>query len=1065
MAEPLEQVIKITGRTEEYERAIKKTEELTEKISEKIQKGNAVSAGSVAPLIQQHELLRREIVRVSGAIENAAPELQREYAALTAKVRDTVGITKELSQVVHQQTAGFAGWGSLIEQNAGRFGEMGKGIGALAGNVGLLGLVVGELNSKWEHTKEAVQEALGAEMKFYQDVYNQQKEKLRESDRNDRQRLGDFAVNSWAYLTGDLANVAKQADPRGNVAHTQLQYPLRPSDSQLLQSSAITDERLRKEKLAEEQKAEAAAKVAEGIQKQTIARQADLDLLRTANPFEQAEIAYLRDLKLASFEASKGLAAIAKEKAGLERQGSIDKAFGALPHDILGGMMDRAPGVIDEGVDARARMNFELDVAEQRGKVQEEHDAHSRELDAQFQEQQLEKWRNAHEQFTHDISDAFTDLALTGGENFGRMAAQHFGALTTKGFDQIFAGIFGTAGDPTKKIGTDASGNAIFQDPKVLYGRDGKTPVSPSLAKAGQAVYDYGAIAVGGYQSGKAADGNRTGATISGAASGFASGGIYGAIAGAIVGFISSAIGEQQRQSEYKFGLAKIDQNGGAHLFQTKNMEPAEVKEIEQRIQDKYDSIRNAYAKIFISAHENILDNLKIIDGKFQDNASANFMKHLDQWINGGLGDAIAGQVKGGLEKIFSTVGVGADRFDELWKKFDNLDPAKAAALFGELYEGMSKIQDAGKFFDRKNPLGANTSYFSNYADEQKKENRSTAQVMTQDYFAPILDVAKGINQLVGEEQVHAITQIAQLQEQAKNAQIAAISEIIRISQAATERKNANLENYDVLSIQHGKGTDDEKRKREADYYKTKVDEELRKVDSSKTAAEADQHSQKAQDYINKILGLGYDINEKTGNEWLQWARDATNKVDGVLSKQLDDLGTDISNANAKFWTDFNTIYDPFKQALAKVGGDLGGGDRTSGGGTGGFGGKVNDATVIVGNFGTALDAATTRLGSFAVGGNVAAHSASYTNVVNLHEWSQSSSRKVAATPPPSSSSVDLSEVRNLLIELVSRGDLQNQLLDIIAGNTTNITPTLAAALQAARSRNFAAATVSSREY
>jgi len=1054
MANPFEQVIKITGSTEEYERAVKRTTELTEKLSDKIKKGNAVSAGSVAPIIQQHELLRREIVRVSGSIENASPQMRAQYDAITAKVRSAVSETRSLTKVVQQQTGDFHSWGQIIEANSGRFGALGSSVVAVSKNLGLLAVafkVTGEAaKTAFDHAQDAVApdgdagawDMLTGWARKQNDI---RKKGLRQANR----QVGDTIY--------DLFAGAPDPDFAKSVKSAQIQYPLRPTDDQLLQASAVTSERLRKEAEAEKQKAEAALKSAEALEKLTIAKRAELELLKASDPFQEAEIKYLHDLKLAGFEATEELRKMARAKAEVIRAGSIDKAFGDLSHDILGTMMDRSKGVARPGdedpavrEEIRLRHDSALATAYAIGEIED-----------RALEERIQKWSSAQQQISYDFADIFTDLAVTGGENFGRMAAQRFGQLTQKGFETLFASLFQPKQGKDGQFYLPGSSKGYATEEDALKASEGR------IGKA-QAAVDIASVGVGAYGSARAGEGSRTGSLVSGAISGaaaFPAMPVVGAIVGAIAGAIGGYLGEQQRQSEYKYGVPSIDKGGQAHFTGYKNIDLLERTEILTRIQDKYDSIRNAYAKIFISADESILDDLKAIDGRFQKEGSANFLKHLDQWINGGLGREVAFQVKGGLEQIFSTVGVGADRFNELWKKFGSLDPAKAAALFGELYSGMKMIQDAGKFFDRKGPTGLNTSYFGNMIDERKKMNRSVADVMEDEHFTPILKVARGISELVGEEQIHAITEIARLQEQAKNAQIAAIQEIIRISDAATERKKSALENYDILGIQHGQGTDDEKRKREADYYKAKVDEELRKVDTSKTAAEADLHSQRAQDYINKILGLGYDINEKTGEEWRQWAIDATNKVDAVLMKQLDDLGIEISNANAEFWLKFNEIYGPFKEALEKAGDDIG--ENFDPGKFDPEIGEIKEkfelATVYVGQFSTAITDATTRLANLGRGNTEAGQSAGYSNVVSLHDWSQA-----REMPVPS----DSNRVRSGLDDVESRleliADLLAEILDHTAAtsdNTSGMRERIAAVMATARSRSFAAATAASREF
>lgn len=294
--------------------------------------------------------------------------------------------------------------------------------------------------------------------------------------------------------------------------------------------------------------------------------------------------------------------------------------------------------------------------------------------------------------FSTELTDALADVAQTGGKNLGQIAGDTFSSLVNAGaslaMQQLMKGVVGMFGDT---ITETADGKYVVEGIDKPFD-DFSSAVGHT--KGGRAL--QGGVAIGGaifngYQQGQAGEGGRTAGAISGAAAGASVGGPYAAVfavVGAIAGYLGAVVGEQQRQSEYKYGIPGIDEKGTAYFGYGQNMQQAEMDKARAAAQDTYDTIRNAYARVFVTLGA-LMPEIGKIDGKFQENPSGKYLKHLDEWLTGTLPREIASRVESALVSTLEGAGMASARVKEYMDAAKAMDPAKAATFWQTMATGI----------------------------------------------------------------------------------------------------------------------------------------------------------------------------------------------------------------------------------------------------------------------------------------------------------------------------------------------------------------------------------------
>lgn len=282
------------------------------------------------------------------------------------------------------------------------------------------------------------------------------------------------------------------------------------------------------------------------------------------------------------------------------------------------------------------------------------------------------------------ISRGIIDAATNAGKTLGEIAGQTFADFVSIGaekmVEKLAVGVAGMFGD---KITQSADGKWHVEGSSQTFDSAADAAATTRGGRLASGATAVAAAGYNGYQMGQTGEGGRTAAALGGALAGSAFG-PWGAVIGAVVGYIGAVLGEKERQQDYKFGVPYVDARGQAHMWREKNMTDAEVQKAVAAAQETYNTIRNAYVKVFL-ALGSIMPEIGKIDGQFQDNPSSKYLKHLDEWLTQTLPREIAERVEGALRDSFTSYGMATAQFNRYLRDAYNLDPAKAAQFWADM--------------------------------------------------------------------------------------------------------------------------------------------------------------------------------------------------------------------------------------------------------------------------------------------------------------------------------------------------------------------------------------------
>jgi hypothetical protein len=296
--------------------------------------------------------------------------------------------------------------------------------------------------------------------------------------------------------------------------------------------------------------------------------------------------------------------------------------------------------------------------------------------------------------FRGPLTNAFTAMAQGGAKAFMESMQQNFDTMVSDGAEKFsgkLANWITSLGGATQ----DAQGNWV--NAKGNPASAEQIEKSQRYGRYAQQGMGFMQIGLGAYQNAKA---GYNGSITQGAISGGMAGMMYSwpaAIAAAIVGAVSAAVSKADTRANYKFIAPRI-KNGEADLFSSKNINPAEQEAMIARIQETFDKFWSGYMKLAtrlgpgnFTSQENQLNRTYWI----QPEASANMLKHFEEWLAGTLPDEIAKTFKEPIGTVFQSLGMTADKFNEIWDQFDRMEPTKALEmlnLVADTLENFNKV-------------------------------------------------------------------------------------------------------------------------------------------------------------------------------------------------------------------------------------------------------------------------------------------------------------------------------------------------------------------------------------
>lgn len=518
--------------------------------------------------------------------------------------------------------------------------------------------------------------------------------------------------------------------------------------------------------------------------------------------------------------------------------------------------------------------------------------------------------------FKGPVKNIFMDLALTGGESFGEIAAQAMLNSVERGSDKLTAilsnavlGAFGAEQAGAHEVkGSRAERERLERNAKQAQ-------------KLGQ-VFEAVIGTAGTLQKNMAGTVNDTELIIQTTLAG-AQFGWIGAIVGLVVGVIGAAIssaGDNYPYARIRFADGKPD------VMPEQNISQARAREMEQQLRASFDTFYNGYLKILMKFPMEILPNfLQTFDFEprvgqkerpgtdFGRAASRMFFEDFRLYIEGGLPRELAGRFSTYFQEAFTGMGWTLDRFNEVWRDLEGLDPKKAMEMLGLLADATIAMRDAFSFF--ATPMEAAGSFLGGGLLQRvgMEANRTFVDQM-QITDRQILRLSDNLANLTGEAQIQAAAEISRLVTERMEKERQFLQQINSTIEGIAKSFNAQIQDLEIEGLRTAEGAPDFQA--QAQFLKDYADALRGQIATATSPQEAQALAQELQQVIMRIYGIGQQLGPEAGEEFRLWAKDALGEARDMLIARLQEIAEAVGNANQDFLDRITPAWEEFTQGV-----------------------------------------------------------------------------------------------------------------------------------------------------
>lgn len=519
-------------------------------------------------------------------------------------------------------------------------------------------------------------------------------------------------------------------------------------------------------------------------------------------------------------------------------------------------------------------------------------------------------------EFKMPLANVFADIALTGGANFGNIAGEALIKKVQEGSEKLS----GFLGDALAGI---FSGGAPTGSEKRLAAQQ----------KIGQSFQ----VGLAGYQAlmanfaGQASDVQTVlSTTLAGASFGW-----IGALVGAVVGLIAAAFSKMDKDYPQ---LAVSIKDGVARVIGLKDLSPQKVRELTEQTQEAWDTYYNGYVKLAMKLRQELIpDLLKTMDftpkiGRLEEGAdfgaaaSKEFLDWFQYYIEGTLPRQIRDRFKTQLQKGFETLGLTAARFEEIFKKFDQLDPKKALELMSTLADALIQIDAAMKFFRTPygTTVGGGLDIREGLAQQLGREGlRSFADTLAET-DDKIIRLGSALNELTGEAQIQAARELGELLTERMNRE----KDFLRTVALGVENINktfeATIRDLTLEGMQLPGGGPDVGR--QVQYLRDYAEQLRQQLMTATDPTRIQQLAEEIRQTILRVQQIGGAQGPEAATAFREWAIENLQRVQEQAVARMNALGQQVEDANRRFVDAIQGFIDTFLSVTEAMGGAVPGG-------------------------------------------------------------------------------------------------------------------------------------------
>lgn len=589
-------------------------------------------------------------------------------------------------------------------------------------------------------------------------------------------------------------------------------------------------------------------------------------------------------------------------------------------------------------------------------------------------------WRHIFDQYQKDVvepmGNVFADVITNGAGNFGSILAEGFVAsMRDKSKDLASILVDAVSGGTITK---NQQGHYIYGG--VDYGTDpnaakiAQLQHSPLAGAVGTAVQAGGAFASSYQQKGQTDLGVASSALVGAAATVASMAAIYGSLAAIpVAGWIAAAVvavaqvaGHLLQPSpslDYKYIMAlHTDDQGVAHGYANKNVDANELQGYLDTFTSTVDQFYNGYIKILLKFPNEILPKISAsfqpVYGFFEQGAdlgmaaSSHFADELAQYLKTGLPHDIGDRFSTYIKSALVNMGLGAERFDAIWKELSNLDPAKAMQGVSDLTDAVIGFNKALAEFstptledvNHLNPLGGI------FQQVQREAGLTFAQQL-EESDADLVQFGSSLQDLIGPDQLAAAADLSRQMTDRYNKEKQFLQDISNQIDTITHSFQQQMQGYTLAGMTRtdAQGNVTPDYQAQAVYLQQQTQLLMDQLHNATSPEQITSLYNQIAANIDKIYQSGSQLGPEAEAAYRHWAETNLATAEQAAIARQHELAAQVDEANQAFINAIGGFIDAFLDATDAITGTTS--DRPSWssthGGTGGSGGATPAAAPV----------------------------------------------------------------------------------------------------------------------
>lgn len=278
----------------------------------------------------------------------------------------------------------------------------------------------------------------------------------------------------------------------------------------------------------------------------------------------------------------------------------------------------------------------------------------------------------------------------------------------------------------------------------------------------------------------------------------------------------------------------------------------------------------------------------------------------MNRWIQNQLPQNIMERYRTAIEPLLEGMGVTVDKFNEIWKTAEGMDPRKALSYLANYVQVLANFNDLMEKIATPVGIGGGTGLFAQLRDDASRSFFDQLK----DADKRIIDFGASVQLLTGQDQIDAANQLTTMIQDRYNMEVEFIKQISQMLEDAARQKDQIL-----LGLQlQGKSPEDQ-----LDILTGRYNDLQVRLANATTPQQAQEFYQELLNVIMQMNQIAQQIGGDAAEQYRTWAIDAVNAAYNDFTARLRAMGDAMDSENQAFLAQFQPIFDSLTTATGNA--------------------------------------------------------------------------------------------------------------------------------------------------